>query len=170
VDLEIEWSTYVLADIFGIDLEEMAGYIKYRANKMLRRMRLEEMYPEHGDNPMNWIRVYVDDCDGTKTYFDEQTSLQYTKTRDLNGFDDLYVGKRSCLQMGTRAFFSIVPFHRLQITHSTSINLIEWREKYGNTKMKMTLGVRWRRFCEYISDSRAIPSVCTRLHRLQSFI
>src|SRR5699024_6041581 len=38
VDLEIEWYTYVLADILGIDLEEMAGYIKYRANKMLRMM------------------------------------------------------------------------------------------------------------------------------------
>lgn len=89
VDLEIEWSTYVLADIFGIDLEEMAGYIKYRANKMLRMMGLEEMYPEHVDNPMKWIRAYVDNFDGTKTDFFEQTSRQYTKTSDLNGFDDL---------------------------------------------------------------------------------
>ena len=36
VELEIEWSEYVLADIEGIELEEMHGYIKYRANKMLR--------------------------------------------------------------------------------------------------------------------------------------
>src|SRR5690625_233626 len=38
VELEIEWSTYVLKEVDGIDLEEMAGYVKYRANKMLRMM------------------------------------------------------------------------------------------------------------------------------------
>jgi len=89
VELEIEWSSYVLADLEGIDLEEMAGYVKYRANKMLRMMGLNEIYPEHVDNPMKWIRAYVDNFDGTKTDFFEQKSRQYTKTSDLNGFDDL---------------------------------------------------------------------------------
>ncbi|WP_284140243.1 ribonucleotide-diphosphate reductase subunit beta [Virgibacillus sp. LDC-1] len=89
VELEIEWSSYVLADVDGIDLDEMAGYIKYRANKMLRMMGLDEVYSEHVDNPMKWIRAYVDNFDGTKTDFFEQKSRQYTKTSDLNGFDDL---------------------------------------------------------------------------------
>src|SRR5690625_760742 len=89
VELEIEWSSYVLADVEGIDLIEMAGYVKYRANKMLRMMGLSEIYPDHVDNPMKWIRAYVDNFDGTKTDFFEQTSRQYTKTSDLNGFDDL---------------------------------------------------------------------------------
>jgi len=89
VQLEIEWSSYVLADVEGIDLIEMAGYIKYRANKMLRMMGLEEIYPDHVENPMKWIRAYVDNFDGTKTDFFEQRSRQYTKTSDLNGFDDL---------------------------------------------------------------------------------
>src|SRR5699024_9021670 len=89
VELEIEWSTYVLKDVEGIDLEEMAGYVKYRGNKMLRMMGLEEIYPEHVENPMKWIRAYVDNFDGTKTDFFEQASRQYTKTSDLNGFDDL---------------------------------------------------------------------------------
>ncbi|GAA0437724.1 ribonucleotide-diphosphate reductase subunit beta [Lentibacillus halophilus] len=89
VDLEIEWSKYVLANVDGIDLDEMAGYIKYRANKMLRMMGLDEMYPEHTENPMKWIRAYADNFDGTKTDFFEQKSRQYTKTSDLNGFDDL---------------------------------------------------------------------------------
>ena len=89
VELEIEWSNYVLAEVEGIDLNEMAGYIKYRANKMLRMMGLSEIYPEHVDNPMKWIRAYVDNFDGTKTDFFEQKSRQYTKTSDLNGFDDL---------------------------------------------------------------------------------
>lgn len=89
VENEIEWSRYVLAEVEGIDLKEMAGYVKYRANKMLRMMGLEEIYPEHVENPMRWIRAYVDNFDGTKTDFFEQTSRQYTKTSDLNGFDDL---------------------------------------------------------------------------------
>ena len=89
VELEIEWSTYVLAKVDGIDLMEMAGYIKYRANKMLRMMGLSEIYEEYVENPMKWIRAYVDNFDGTKTDFFEQTSRQYTKTSDLNGFDDL---------------------------------------------------------------------------------
>ncbi|PAV31504.1 ribonucleotide-diphosphate reductase subunit beta [Virgibacillus profundi] len=89
VELENEWSRYVLGDVEGIDLDEMTGYIKYRANKMLRMMGLNEIYTEHVDNPMKWIRAYVDNFDGTKTDFFEQKSRQYTKTSDLNGFDDL---------------------------------------------------------------------------------
>lgn len=89
VALEIEWSHYVLQDVEGIDLDEMTGYIKYRANKMLRMMGLSEIYPENIENPMKWIRAYVDNFDGTKTDFFEQKSRQYTKTSDLNGFDDL---------------------------------------------------------------------------------
>lgn len=90
VELEIEWSEYVLADIEGIELEEMQGYIKYRANKMLRLIGLDEIYPEYVDNPMKWIRAYADNIDGTKTDFFEQKSRQYVKVNAIdNGFDDL---------------------------------------------------------------------------------
>lgn len=89
VDLEIKWSTYVLKDVLGIDLEEMEGYIKYRANKMLRMLGLYEIYEDYVENPMKWIRAYVDQFDETKTDFFEQKSRAYTKTSDLNGFDDL---------------------------------------------------------------------------------
>ncbi|MBD7908724.1 ribonucleotide-diphosphate reductase subunit beta [Sporosarcina gallistercoris] len=89
VEQETIWSRYVLADIDGIDLDEMDGYVKYRANKMLRMLGLSEIYPEFIDNPMKWIRAYTDNFDGTKTDFFEQTSRQYVKTSDLNGFDDL---------------------------------------------------------------------------------
>lgn len=89
VDLEVEWSRYVLRDVEGIDLEEMAGFIRYRANKMLRMIGLSELYPEDVENPMKWIRAYADNFDGTKTDFFEQKSRSYTKVSDLNGFDDL---------------------------------------------------------------------------------
>src|SRR5699024_7413939 len=45
IALETEWSNYVLKDVEGIDLVEMEGYIKYRGNKMLRMMGLNELYP-----------------------------------------------------------------------------------------------------------------------------
>ncbi|WP_144462235.1 ribonucleotide-diphosphate reductase subunit beta [Siminovitchia fortis] len=89
VDQEMYWSRYVLDGIDGIDLIEMEGYIKYRANKMLRMLGLSEIYEDYVDNPMKWIRAYVDNFDDTKTDFFEQKSRQYTKTSDLNGFDEL---------------------------------------------------------------------------------
>ncbi|WP_313428324.1 ribonucleotide-diphosphate reductase subunit beta [Siminovitchia terrae] len=89
VTQEMNWSRYVLDDIDGIDLTEMEGYIKYRANKMLRMLGLSEIYEDYIDNPMKWIRAYVDNFDDTKTDFFEQKSRQYTKTSDLNGFDEL---------------------------------------------------------------------------------
>ncbi|MFC0229639.1 ribonucleotide-diphosphate reductase subunit beta [Bhargavaea ullalensis] len=89
VEQETAWSRYVLDGIDGIDPDEMEGYIKFRANKMLRMLGLSELYEEHADNPMKWIRAYVDSFDNTKTDFFEGSSRQYTKTSDLNGFDDL---------------------------------------------------------------------------------
>src|SRR5690606_34988349 len=44
VEQETKWSRYVLAGIDGIDLIEMEGYVKYRANKMLRMLGLSEIY------------------------------------------------------------------------------------------------------------------------------
>ena len=89
VEQETIWSRYVLDGIDGIDLIEMEGYIKYRANKMLRLLGLSDIYEGYTENPMKWIRAYVDNFDDTKTDFFEQKSRQYTKTSDLNGFDEL---------------------------------------------------------------------------------
>ncbi|MFD1706660.1 ribonucleotide-diphosphate reductase subunit beta [Siminovitchia sediminis] len=89
VEQETIWSRYVLDGVDGIDLVEMEGYIQYRANKMLRMLGLSEIYKDHPENPMKWIRAYVDNFDDTKTDFFEQKSRQYTKTSDLNGFDEL---------------------------------------------------------------------------------
>ena len=89
VKMEEEWSEYVLSNVEGIDLVEMHGYIRYRANKMLRMMGLSEIYPEYTENPMKWIRAYVDNFDEVKSDFFEQQSRQYAKATADNGFDDL---------------------------------------------------------------------------------
>lgn len=89
VEQEVIWSNYVLKGIDGIDLIEMEGYVKYRANKMLRMLGLSEIYKDEVENPMKWIRAYVDSFDDTKTDFFELKSRQYTKANDSNGFGDL---------------------------------------------------------------------------------
>ena len=89
VKKETKWANYILRDIEGIDMEEMEGYIKYRANKMLRLYGLSEVYEGYEENPMKWIRAYADNFDDTKTDFFEQKNRQYVKVSDENGFDEL---------------------------------------------------------------------------------
>ena len=79
----------MLKDVEGIDLQEMAGFIKYRANKLFQMIGLSEYDDNYTENPMKWIRAYVDNFDRTKTDFFEQKSRSYTKVSDLNGFDEL---------------------------------------------------------------------------------
>ncbi|QJI52441.1 ribonucleotide-diphosphate reductase subunit beta [Psychrobacillus phage Perkons] len=89
---ENEWSRHVLKDIPEIDLDEMEGYIKYRANKCLSMINVAPIYEDVNENSMKWIRAYVsegEDQDLTKTDFFEQKSRQYAKVTDDNGFDDL---------------------------------------------------------------------------------
>ncbi len=90
VELEIEWSKYALSDIEDIDLNEMADYIKYRANKCLNMMGFEAIYEGVSENSMPWIRVFSDEnMNAGKTDFFENKSRQYTKVTEENGFDEL---------------------------------------------------------------------------------
>lgn len=91
VEEEKEWSKSNMEGIDDIfDAAEMEGYIEYRANKMLRLLSLEELYPENTENPMRWINDYTDNFDSTKTDFFEGRNRQYVKSgNDKNNFDDL---------------------------------------------------------------------------------
>lgn len=89
VEMESTWIDYVLSEVEGIDTVEMKGYIRYRANKLLRMLGYSEIYEGYEENPMKWIRAYVDNFDGVKTDFFEQQSRQYGKVTEDNGFDDL---------------------------------------------------------------------------------
>lgn len=90
VQKEIEWSEYILADEEDIDLVEMKDYIKYRANKCLSMMRVEPIYNDIDDNPMPWIRAFVEENTNlSKTDFFENRPRTYTKVSDDNGFDEL---------------------------------------------------------------------------------
>lgn len=90
VELETEWSAYVLQDLEGLDVSEMADYIKYLANKRLRLLGMDDLYPGFDQDVMPWIRAYSDDSmNATKSDFFEQKSRSYSKVTDDNGFDDL---------------------------------------------------------------------------------
>lgn len=86
---EVKWSRSILADIDGIDMQEMEDYVKYRANKMISMLGLAELYPGHDQNSMKWIRAFEDNFDNNRTDFFEQRSRQYAKTGSDDGFDDL---------------------------------------------------------------------------------
>lgn len=89
VELEKEWSRFILKDIEGIDLDEFENYVEYLANKRFRQMGLKNLYPER-NNPMPWIHVFSDEMiNETKSDFFEQKSRTYTKVTQSNGFDEL---------------------------------------------------------------------------------
>jgi len=89
VQLEKEWAQYILADMKGIDLKEFEEYVEYLANKRLRQLGLNNLYPEK-INPMPWIHVFGDEMvNETKSDFFEQKSRTYSKVSSSNGFDEL---------------------------------------------------------------------------------
>ncbi|MGJ7909934.1 ribonucleotide-diphosphate reductase subunit beta [Neobacillus sp. LXY-1] len=89
VELEKEWSRFILNNIEGIDLQEFEHYVEYLANKRFRQLGLNNLYPER-ENPMPWIHVFSDEMiNETKSDFFEQKSRTYTKITQSNGFDEL---------------------------------------------------------------------------------
>lgn len=91
VDLEIEWSREVLADIDGVAVEDMVDYVKYRANKMLGMLGLEALYAGYEENTMGWIRAYEDNFTGVKADFFESKVSSYKKgsgDNNVEKFDD----------------------------------------------------------------------------------
>lgn len=90
VQLETNWAHYTLANVGGIDLDELSAYIKYMANMRLRLMGLDKAYAGVDTNPMPWIRPFSDDAlNATKSDFFETKSRNYGKVGEDNGFDDL---------------------------------------------------------------------------------
>lgn len=92
VEVEKEWSKYLLEDLqdeLDVDLDEFAEYIEYIANKRLRMLGLDNLYPDR-ENVMPWIRTYDDtSINKTKSDFFEQKSRSYAKVDSGNGFDEL---------------------------------------------------------------------------------
>lgn len=90
VELETNWAHYTLQNIKGIDLRELADYIKHIANRRLGMMGLDKAYEGVDVNCMPWIKPFSDEAlNATKTDFFEAKSRNYGKVGDDNGFDEL---------------------------------------------------------------------------------
>lgn len=89
--LEIEWGREVIGDrIEGITMADLEQYIQFMANHRCNQMGFgRSAFPDAPiHNPLRWIIAYQE-VDLGKTDFFEQKSRQYTKTSDVNGFDEL---------------------------------------------------------------------------------
>lgn len=87
--LEIEWGEHIIGNkIEGVLIDELNAYIKFIANKRAEQLGFDRPFEGYRINPMRWIIAYQE-VDLGKTDFFEQRSRQYTKTSDVNGFDEL---------------------------------------------------------------------------------
>ncbi|OIU72463.1 ribonucleotide-diphosphate reductase subunit beta [Rossellomorea aquimaris] len=88
-NLEIEWAQEIIGnEIDGLLMTELESYIKFMANKRAKQLGFVPPFEGYQTNPLKWIIAYQE-VDLGKTDFFEQKSRQYTKTTDVNGFDDL---------------------------------------------------------------------------------
>lgn len=88
-ELEIKWSKYNLADVEGIDLDELEGYIRNLCNRRLRGVGLNNIY-EGVENSMPWMMAFDDtSLASTKTDLFENKSRTYKKVDETNDMDDL---------------------------------------------------------------------------------
>jgi ribonucleoside-diphosphate reductase beta chain len=88
VELEIKWGHYIIGNKFdGIDSKDLEEYVKFTANKRLKQLGYEKLFP-NVHNRLPWIKFF-EDIDNSKQDFFEGKSRQYTKTDDENDFDDL---------------------------------------------------------------------------------
>lgn len=88
-ELEIEWFRYIIGNkIDGINPDEMESYLKFMANKRMKQLGYDHVYPNHRLNTMKWIKAY-EDVNAAKSDFFEQKSRQYAKVSTDNGFDEL---------------------------------------------------------------------------------
>lgn len=74
----------------GISMEELHGYIEWRANILLQNLGLDKIFDSKA-NPMIWINAYdSENINNTKTDFFEKRVTNYSKvTEDKNSWDDL---------------------------------------------------------------------------------
>ena len=89
VETEKEWAAEILGEIEGLDLEEFDHYIEYLANKRVRQLGMDNIYPERS-NPMPWIQVFSDEMmQNTRTDQFENKSRDYSGATKKNNFAKL---------------------------------------------------------------------------------
>ena len=90
VDGEKALADDLYKDYTGINMEELYGYIEWRANILLQNLGLDKIF-DSKTNPMIWINAYdSENINNTKTDFFEKRVTNYSKvTDDKNDWDEL---------------------------------------------------------------------------------
>lgn len=79
VQSEIEWSEYAIGNrIQGLNMTILSNYVKYISNQRLKRLGLEQLYPEVTENPCKFVDEYTKFND-IKTDFFEDHETNYTR-------------------------------------------------------------------------------------------
>ena len=91
VEQELEWSYHILGDdILGITKLTTEKYTKYIANKRLKTLGFEELYPGYDENPYKHLELIGDDQgDVVKAGFFEATNTSYSQSSSVDGWDDI---------------------------------------------------------------------------------
>jgi len=82
VENESEWVEYIYGDkILGMSTQSSIDYIKYLANRRLKMIKLDLMFPENLTNPYAHLDVE------NKSNFFESTVTDYSKSSAVDGWD-----------------------------------------------------------------------------------
>ena len=92
VEHEIAWGKHIIGeDILGMSPKAIENYTHWLANHRLKKMGLDEIFPQVLDNPFKHLNKIADlNSDGdSKGNFFEATVTSYNQSTVLTGWDDI---------------------------------------------------------------------------------
>ena len=92
VNQEIGWTNHIIGDnILGITPHSTEQYVKFLANKRLKAIGLNELYPDAKTNPYKHLEKFADTGAGgeTKGNFFESTVTSYSMSSALAGWNEI---------------------------------------------------------------------------------
>ncbi|WP_034637991.1 ribonucleotide-diphosphate reductase subunit beta [Chitinivibrio alkaliphilus] len=92
VTQEIEWTNHIIGDdVLGVTRESTDSYTKFIANKRLKSLGLEPLYPGFETNPYEHLERIADTegAGDVKANFFESTVTSYNQSSAVEGWDEL---------------------------------------------------------------------------------
>lgn len=86
VEQEINWNQFNLRDILGFNDKSIEEYVKNRANKLLKKIGLQELYEGYDKNPYHNLERGNSSIKGN---FFESTITNYVLAETVKGWDEI---------------------------------------------------------------------------------